>query len=586
MDFPILDDYRNGKPLVDDHVCLVHGNVNDLFFNPETFAQESLMDRLIRMASPCFNEIQVTDLVTPLTKVFSNPDTHAIGSDKDQGDENGRFDGMAKRVNQRIGVNASDHHFLQTMGQVGNLLRDRSQKRCIVIDYIERVFSAQAFSQEMPQYFTHLFKWMQDPNIRKSKNLALLICRNWEELCGELKKTHIPRLEIPLPDRSSQEEYLRFLAHYLPDILKKEVRFSGKGELLAACQELKLTLQEVRKLAIEAGEKGERFSSGWIHRCMNSGKAGMWDFYSIPGEKILKLSEMLGQEIIGQPEAIDAIKQVLLIAHSGLSEKNKPIALLLFVGPTGTGKSYIAKVIARLLFGSENALIYKDLSESKNRGDISQITGASPGYIGYDAEGGSFIREIKQKKSGVILIDEIEKADPEVLDILLSIGGEGQISSASTGEKVDLSRFIIILTSNLGTTASMAQQDQVGKKEVILQAVKAGLSPELYNRFDDVIVFQNLTPVDCCRIVDIELKKRLNNILENKNIEITYSDRVIEEVVARGYSTDYNARALKRVMDKIILNPISQKITSGAIKERDRININWADGRLSGKYVK
>lgn len=282
-------------------------------------------------------------------------------------------------------------------------------------------------------------------------------------------------------------------------------------------------------------------------------------------ERLQKLESTLCQKVVGQQEACKAISNSIKRGRLGLKEQNSPIGSFLFLGPTGVGKTELAKTLSQILFGDENSLIRFDMSEYMEKHSVSRLIGSPPGYIGSD-DGGILTEEVKKKPYSVILFDEIEKADPEILNILLQVLDDG-ILTDSKGFKVSFKNTVIILTSNIGAE-ELKNKSAIGflefssnesdkqTKDRILGALKKALKPEFINRLDDIIIFKSLGHKEAEKITLIILEK-LKKRLREKNIELVISDEAVSYIAKKGYSTDYGARPIKRVIQKEIEDPLS-----------------------------
>ena len=269
-------------------------------------------------------------------------------------------------------------------------------------------------------------------------------------------------------------------------------------------------------------------------------------------------------------------------ARSGLKNPNKPIGNFLFLGPTGVGKTELAKTLAEFLFGSENALIRFDMSEYMEKFAVSRLIGSPPGYVGYE-EGGQLTETVRRKPYSVILFDEIEKAHPDIFDLLLQIMDEGRLTD-SQGHTVDFKNTVIILTSNFGTglLKDKAMGFALGEKEAsfedkkrkLLASLKEIFKPEFLNRLDDIIVFSPLTLKEMEEIVDIIMRKIERNVSES-NITIKLTNPAKEYLARKGYDSNFGARPLNRLIEKEIEDPIALRILEGELKEGDVVIVDY-----------
>lgn len=311
-------------------------------------------------------------------------------------------------------------------------------------------------------------------------------------------------------------------------------------------------------------------------------------------ERLLRMREELHKHIVGQDEAIDAVTRAIQRSRAGLRHTKRPVGSFLFLGPTGVGKTLLAKKLAEFLFGDERALITLDMSEYMEKFSFSRLIGAPPGYVGYD-EGGQLTEQVRRRPYSVVLFDEIEKAHPEIFNGLLQILEEGQMTDG-TGRKVDFKNTVIVLTSNIGarrigkTTAVGFQKESVKEeyekmKERVLEEVKKTFNPEFLNRLDEIIVFHRLTQEHLEQIVDIQVREVAES-LRDKNIEIEITPEAKRFIVGVGSCEEYGARPLRRAVQQYIEDKLAEKILSSEIKEGDRVLIVVAEDGKKLDFVK
>ncbi|MFO7666360.1 MAG: ATP-dependent chaperone ClpB [Desulfobacterales bacterium] len=283
-------------------------------------------------------------------------------------------------------------------------------------------------------------------------------------------------------------------------------------------------------------------------------------------EKLVSMEERLGNRVIGQDEAITAVSNAVRRARSGLQDPNRPIGSFIFMGPTGVGKTELAKALAEFIFDSEQAIVRIDMSEYMEKHSVSRLIGAPPGYVGYD-EGGYLTEAVRRRPYSVVLFDEIEKAHPEVFNVLLQILDDGRMTDGH-GRTVDFKNTIIIMTSNVGS--QWIQELGASKREEmetrVMEALKASFKPEFLNRIDETIIFHNLTTEQIGEIVGIQIKKLEARLLE-RNIALILSDEAKKIIVEKGYDPVYGARPLKRAIQKYLENPLSMEILKGKVAE-------------------
>lgn len=294
-------------------------------------------------------------------------------------------------------------------------------------------------------------------------------------------------------------------------------------------------------------------------------------------DKLVHIEEVLKKRVVGQDNAIDLIASCIRRSRTGLSDPNRPAGSFIFVGPTGVGKTELAKSLAWFLFDDENAVIRVDMSEYMEKHSVARLIGAPPGYVGYD-EGGQLTEAVRRRPYAVLLFDEIEKAHPDVFNVMLQMLDDGRLTD-SQGRVVNFKNTIVIMTSNIGTSdiADLTNKEQI--EERIHQAMTVHFRPEFLNRIDEIIVFNRLKQEDITKIVDIQLAI-LKIRLADKKIELTVSDRAETFLGERGYDPTYGARPLKRVIQKLVQDPIALKLLQGEIKDGQHVKIDVKDGAL------
>lgn len=292
-------------------------------------------------------------------------------------------------------------------------------------------------------------------------------------------------------------------------------------------------------------------------------------------DKLLKLEERIHQKIIGQNEAVTAIAQAVRRGRAGLKHPNRPIGSFIFLGPTGVGKTALAKTLAEILFDDENALIRIDMSEYMEKHNVSRLVGAPPGYVGYE-EGGQLTESVRRKPYSIILLDEIEKAHPDVFNVLLQILDEGRLTD-SKGKIVNFKNTIIICTSNIGSHL-IREKGQEAKEEV-MELIKSTFRPEFLNRIDEVIFFKPLSKEEIEKIVNIQLIE-VSALLAGQDIKLKVKEWAKKELAERGYDPVYGARPLRRVIQKEIENPLSTRILEGKFKKGNIIKVDFKNNQF------
>ena len=296
--------------------------------------------------------------------------------------------------------------------------------------------------------------------------------------------------------------------------------------------------------------------------------------------KLVEMEERLRQRVVGQDEAIEAVSNAIRRARAGLGDPNRPIGSFIFLGPTGVGKTELAKALAEFLFDDEKAMVRLDMSEYMEKHTVARLIGAPPGYVGYE-EGGQLTEAVRRRPYTVILLDEIEKAHHDVFNILLQVMDDGRLTDGQ-GRTVDFRNTVIIMTSNIGSQwiQDLAGKDKKEMKSRIDQTLKAQFRPEFLNRIDEVIIFNSLSIEEITKIVDIQvgyLKKRLSD----KKISLEITDGAKEVLAFEGFDPVYGARPLKRVIQKRIQDPLALKFLNGEIKEGSHVLVNAANREIN-----
>ncbi|MFQ5640449.1 MAG: ATP-dependent chaperone ClpB [bacterium] len=311
-------------------------------------------------------------------------------------------------------------------------------------------------------------------------------------------------------------------------------------------------------------------------------------------EKLLKIADRLRERVVGQDEAIAAVSFAVQRARAGLSEENRPIGSFIFLGPTGVGKTELARALAEFMFDDENAMIRLDMSEYMEQFNVSRLIGAPPGYVGYQ-EGGQLTEAVRRRPYSVILLDEIEKAHPEVFNILLQMLDEGRLTD-NQGHVVNFKNTIIIMTSNLGADLIMARfqnltdanRDQIYRetREQILQRMRKQLRPEFLNRIDEFIVFHPLTREHIHSIVDIQFNRLVRALLQRQGLDAELTEAAKDYLTEQGYDPVFGARPLKRLMQRQIVNEFATRILAGELEKGDFVRIDAKKKLLQFEKVK
>ncbi len=311
-------------------------------------------------------------------------------------------------------------------------------------------------------------------------------------------------------------------------------------------------------------------------------------------EKLLKMEEKLHERIVGQEEAVAAVSRAVRRARAGLKDPKRPIGSFIFLGPTGVGKTELARALAEFLFGDENALIRIDMSEYSERHTVSRLVGAPPGYVGYE-EGGQLTEQVRRRPYSVVLLDEIEKAHPEIFNVLLQILDDGRLTDAQ-GRTVDFKNTVLIMTSNVGApqierdapvlgfraiTDERAEQQRAYERmrDLVMEELKRTFRPEFLNRIDEIIVFRPLTREQMHSIVRI-LLERVRRELRGQGMDIEFTDALRERLVQEGFDPQYGARPLRRAIQRLVEDPLSDELLRGRFRQGDTVVADVRDGKV------
>jgi ATP-dependent Clp protease ATP-binding subunit ClpC len=298
--------------------------------------------------------------------------------------------------------------------------------------------------------------------------------------------------------------------------------------------------------------------------------------------RLLKMEDELHKQVVSQHEAITAIARAVRKSRSGLKDPKRPIGSFIFAGPTGVGKTLLAKQLAKFMFGDENALVQIDMSEYQEKHNVSRLWGAPPGYVGYE-EGGQLTEKIRRRPYSVVLLDEIEKAHPDVWNALLQIMEEGRLTD-NVGRTIDFKNSILIMTTNIGAEQITGKVDfgfrmkneqanYEAMKNTLKQEMERNFRPEFLNRVDDIIVFRSLTDEDLKHIIEIELEK-VGKRLKEKNLKLVITDAAKDLIREKGTNKEFGARPLRRSIENMIEDQLAEKLLLGEFHGKDTINVD------------
>ena len=299
-------------------------------------------------------------------------------------------------------------------------------------------------------------------------------------------------------------------------------------------------------------------------------------------EKLVHMEERLHGRVIGQDEAIEAVAAAVRRSRSGLQDPNRPIGSFIFLGPTGVGKTELARALAEFLFDDEQNLVRIDMSEYQERHTVARLIGAPPGYVGYD-EGGQLTEAIRRRPYSVVLFDEIEKAHPEVFNVFLQVLDDGRLTDGQ-GRTVDFRNAVIIMTSNIGSQYIMNVNDEMAMQERVMEALRGHFRPEFLNRVDEIVIFHRLERVQLRQIAEVQLRN-VSRLLGNRRVSLELSPVALDLLIEEGYDPVYGARPLKRVLQRRLIDPLALRLIQGQVREGDHVLVGVRDGELTFETV-
>ena len=296
--------------------------------------------------------------------------------------------------------------------------------------------------------------------------------------------------------------------------------------------------------------------------------------------KLTKLEEHISTQVIGQDKAIAAVASAIRRSRAGLSDTNRPIGSFLFLGPTGVGKTEVARSLCRELFDDEHAMIRIDMSEYMERHAVARLIGSPPGYVGYD-QGGQLTEAVRRRPYSVVLFDEIEKAHTDVFNVLLQVLDDGRLTDGQ-GRTVDFSNTVIIMTSNVGSQAIMdfSGDDLSALDNQMLEVLRQHFRPEFLNRIDDIVIFDRIRPEAMQAIVDVQLKRVARQVKDSRDITLEFDDSIRDMLARDGYDPAFGARPLKRLVQKRVLDPLALELIDGRIHDGMAVKVNIINDRV------
>ena len=435
----------------------------------------------------------------------------------------------------------------------------------------------------------------------------------------EIVRLKIEQEALKKESDAGSKERLKRLESELADLQTRSdtitAKWKAEKDKLGAAAELKTKLDNARNELAQAQRKGEYQRAGelaygeipQLERALaeieeKGDSAGMVEEAVTPDhvaqvvsrwtgvpvdrmlegekEKLLKMEQALASRVVGQKEAVEAVSTAVRRARAGLQDPNRPIGSFMFLGPTGVGKTELTKALASFLFDDDSALIRIDMSEYMEKHSVARLIGAPPGYVGYE-EGGALTEAVRRRPYQVVLFDEIEKAHPDVFNVLLQVLDDGRLTDGQ-GRTVDFRNVLIIMTSNLGSEYLVNQpegQDSEAVREEVMGVVRQAFRPEFLNRIDDIILFHRLRRQDMGAIVDIQMQ-RLQKLLTDRKITLELSKEAREWLAEKGYDPAYGARPLKRVIQKSVQDPLAEAILAGQIKDGEDVPVTVGPGSL------
>ncbi|MDQ0413633.1 ATP-dependent Clp protease ATP-binding subunit ClpA [Mesobacillus stamsii] len=347
--------------------------------------------------------------------------------------------------------------------------------------------------------------------------------------------------------------------------------------------------KELKELELEVSKKGDRLLREEVTEEEIADIVSRWTGIPVmklvegEREKLLKLESILHERVVGQDEAVSLVADAVLRARAGIKDPNRPIGSFIFLGPTGVGKTELAKTLAQSLFDSEEHMIRIDMSEYMEKYSVSRLIGAPPGYVGYE-EGGQLTEAVRRNPYSVILLDEVEKAHPEVFNILLQMLDDGRVTD-SQGRTVDFKNTVIIMTSNIGSQNLLERQDgaediSLETRDLVMSQLRSHFRPEFLNRVDEIILFKPLALNEIKMIVE-KLVSTLQERLADQQIQLNITEEAKAFLAEHGFDPVYGARPLKRFIQRSVETKLAKEIITGTIKEKSLVEIGIKNGEIN-----
>lgn len=469
---------------------------------------------------------------------------------------------------------------IDLIDEAASLIRMQIGSRPLPIDTKERELSHLIVEQEA------LKRENSPSSTQEAEKLEGRIAQIKEEL-KVLKQQWDQEKELinTLKEKKNQLEQLKFQE----EEAERKADYNKVAELrYAKAPEIQKEMEAIQK---KLNEKKHRLLQEEVDENLIAHIVSKWTGIPVhkmlegEAERLLHLEKDLEKRVVGQDIAVEAVSEAIRRSRSGLGDPARPVGVFLFIGPTGVGKTELAKALAEQLFNQEEALIRLDMSEYMEKHSVAKLIGSPPGYVGYD-EGGQLTEALRRRPYSVVLFDEIEKAHPDVFNMLLQIFDDGRITD-SKGRVVNCKNALFIMTSNLGSQQILEHMQKKGAqltKESLLAMLdpilKAHFRPEFLNRLDDILPFLPLQQSDMAKIVEIQLNAVKKRLL-NRDITITFSPALIQYLAETGYDPIFGARPLKRLIQEVVLNPLSKQILEGKVNSKDTILLDWDKKELA-----